>query len=185
MRNNRVRQGRCEGSLGLITKEMKSRKRLAFSLSFVFLLSLCCFAQEEEQKETVSTESKFTSLQKSLLIPGWGQFAEKRYIEGALFLSAEIFCVYRIFSYNHKGNGYYDQYKKADNVNDAVKFRELTEKYDTRRNKFIVVAACVWAINLIDIYFIVKNKAKKERNLKIKLKSNENKEVALTLSYSF
>ena len=71
----------------------------------------------------------------------WGlpQIAEKRYIEGVLFLSAEIFCFYKIFSYNHKGNSYYDKYKKADNVSDAVKYRGLTENYDTKRNKFLLV----------------------------------------------
>ncbi len=157
---------------------------VSFSILLLFI-SLPCFSQDRENKEGISPEIKFTSLQKSLLIPGWGQITEKRYIEGVLFLSAEIFCIYKIFSYNHKGNDYYDLYKKTDNVIDATEYRDLTEKYDTRRNRFILVAAGVWIVNLIDIYFIVKKKGKKERNLRLNFKLNENKDPALTFTYSF
>ena len=151
----------------------------------LLFISLPCFSQDKENKEEISPKIKFNSLQKSLLIPGWGQIAEKRNIEGALFLSAEIFCFYKIFSYNHKGNNHYNLYKKADNVADAIKYRDLAEKYDKRRNTFILAAASVWIINLIDIYIIVKRKDKKKRNLKIKLEHNENKDLALTFTYSF
>ena len=157
---------------------------ISFSILLLFI-SLPCFSQDRENKEGISPEIKFTSLQKSLLIPGWGQIAEKRYIEGVLFLSAEIFCIYKIFSYNHKGNDYYNLYKKTENVSDATEYRGLTEKYDTRRNRFILVAAGVWIVNLIDIYFIGKKKGKKERNLRLNFKLNENKDPALTFTYSF
>jgi len=139
------------------------------------------WAQEAEPKDTPKA-TKFTSLHKSLLIPGWGQFAEKRHIEAVLFLSAEVFALYKVFDANHKGNQYYDQYREADNVDDAVKYRELTEKYDIRRNQFILVAIGVWALNLIDIYFIVKNK--KKNNLRLTLESDV-KKLAFTLSYRF
>lgn len=152
-------------------------------LALILLFPLSCLSQEEKQND--STESKFGSLQKSLLIPGWGQIAEKRYAEGILFLTSEIFCLYKILSYNHKSNEYYHLYKDANNVDDAIKYRELTEKYDIRRNTFLLVAAGIWAVNLIDIYVIVKNKQKKERNLKLKLESGKNKVLAFTVSYSF
>ena len=161
------------------------KSKLITSFLRLLLISLPCFSQDKEKKQGISPEIKFRSLQKSLLIPGWGQIAEKRYIEGALFLSAEIFCIYKIFSYNHKGNDYYNLYKKADNVSDATEYRDLTEKYDTKRNRFILVAASVWIINLIDIYIIVKKKDKKERNLRLNFKLNEKKDLALTVTFSF
>ena len=161
------------------------KSKLASSFLILLLISLPCFGQNKESKEASSPEIKFASLQKSLLIPGWGQIAEKRYIEGILFLSAEIFCIYKIFSYNHKGNDYYDLYKKADNVSDATKYRDLTEKYNTRKNRFILAAAGIWIINLIDIYIIVKKKDKKERDLRLNFKLNEHKDLAFTISYSF
>ena len=144
-----------------------------------------CFSQAEKGKEKSEPAGQLTSLQKSLLIPGWGQIAEKRYFEGILFLSAEVFCLYKTLSYNHKGNYYYERYRIADNVSDAVRYRELTEKYDVKRNKLILASAGIWAINLVDIYFIAKNKEKRSKSLKLKIKHNEAKDLALTISYSF
>lgn len=161
------------------------KSKLTTSFLILLLISLPCLSQNKESKKGISPEIKFTSLHKSLLLPGWGQIAEKRYIEGILFLSTEIFCFYKIFSYNHKGNDYYNLYKKAENVSDAIKYRDLTEKYDTKRNRFILAAAGVWVVNLIDIYFIVKKKDKKQRNLRLKFKLNENKDLAVTVTYSF
>jgi len=86
---------------------------------------------------------KGISLQKSLLIPGWGQAAEKHCVEAVLFFSSEIFCLYKVFSYNHRGNEYYMLYQKADNREDAARYRRLTENYDTKRNKFLFLqTAC-------------------------------------------
>jgi hypothetical protein len=154
---------------------------ILFSLVFSFLP---CVGQEVAPEES-PPEKKFTSLHKSLLFPGWGQLAEKRYIEGVLFLSAEIFALYKVFSYNHKGNSAYAQYKDADSVDDAVHHRQVTEDYDKKRNQFLLVAAGVWVINLIDIYFIMKNKDNKGKNLRLKIESGKNKSLAFTISYHF
>ena len=152
-----------------------------FSLAFSFFP---CVGQEVAPEESPS-EKKFTSLHKSLLIPGWGQLAEKRYIEGVVFLSAEIFALYKVFTYNHKGNTAYTKYKDATSADDAVHYRQMTEDYDRKRNQYLLVAAGVWAINLIDIYFIVRNKEKKGKNLRLKLESGTNKSLVLTVSYRF
>jgi len=163
------------------------KRAFKFVFSFFLLISLLppCWSQTEESQVRASPANKLNSLQKSLLIPGWGQIAEKRYLEGALFLSAEIFCLYKVFSYNHKGNYYYNHYKKADNVSDAVKYRGLTEDYDTKRNKFLLAAAGVWVINLIDAYSIVRNKEKKRKSVNLKLEHNEKKDMLFTISFSF
>ncbi len=155
---------------------------LAFSLLVVSFLP--CFGQEVAPEES-PPERTFTSLHKSLLFPGWGQFAEKRYFEGVVFLSAEIFALYKVFSYNHKGNDAYARYRAADNVADAVQYREWTADYDTKRNQYLLVAAGVWVVNLIDIYFIMKSKDNKRKNLRLKLESGKNKSLALTVSYQF
>jgi hypothetical protein len=149
----------------------------------LLLVSFPCFALKAE--ENVSKDGSFDALQKSLLIPGWGQFAEKRYLEGAVFLSAEIFCLIKIFENNHRGNENYSLYKTAGNVEDVLKYRDLTEKYDRNRNAFILGAVGIWAVNLIDIYVIVKNKKNKDKNFKIQLESGENKTLGFTLTFCF
>jgi hypothetical protein len=137
--------------------------------------------QEDENPEKPS----FGSLQKSLLFPGWGQIAEKRYIEGAIFLGATIFCLAEIFSYNHKGNANYDLYKAADNMEDTLKYRKLTEEYDTSRNQYILAAFGVWAVNLIDVYVIVKGRKNNPKNLRFGLEYGAEPKAVLVLSYRF
>ncbi|MBN1221707.1 MAG: hypothetical protein JXB23_00565 [Candidatus Aminicenantes bacterium] len=162
---------------------MKSAIAAFIGIFSIFSLFVPGFGQKPDPANAPSRIA-FTSLHKSLLVPGWGQIAEKRYIEGLVFLSAEIFALYKVFSNNHKGNQYYDQYKEAGSVDDAVKFRELTERYDTQRNRYLLVAAGIWAVNLIDIYFIVKGKKREENNLRLRVESGT-KNLALTLSYRF
>ncbi len=125
------------------------------------------------------------SLEKSLIVPGWGQLAEKRYVEGIVFLSAEIFCLVKIMANNHLGKENYSLYKQAATIEDAVRYRKLTEKYDTRRNQFMLAAAAVWALNLVDIYLIVNHQGKKERALELKVGRGENKTISLAIAYRF
>ena len=164
-------------------ERMKNYIIIVFYLILLFL-SLPCLAEESPQIKTAEKQ-KLPSLQKSLLIPGWGQLAEKKYAKGFLFLSAEIFCVYEIFRYNHKGNYYYNKYKTAENVDDTVRFRQLTENHDTTRNQYILLAAGVWAVNLMDIFLINKKKDNKDNDLKITIEKREKQSLALTISYSF
>ncbi len=162
---------------------LKNKKSILLCFLTFFLFSLSCFASEDSAD--ASRDRSFDALQKSLLMPGWGQFAEKKYLDGAVFLSAELFCLYKIFENNHGGKKNYILYKAAINIEDSVKYRDLTEKYDRKRNAFILAAVGIWAVNLIDIYVIVKNKKNKEKNFKIQIESGENKTLGFTLTYRF
>lgn len=138
-----------------------------------------------EQKEEDQKKTSFGSLQKSLLIPGWGQIAEKRYIEGAIFLGAEVFCLAKIFSYIHKGSTQYDLYKSADNMEDAARYRKSTEKNDGARNQYILAAFGVWAVNLVDIYVIVKGRQDKQKSLRFWLEWSKEPKTVCGFSYRF
>lgn len=162
---------------------MTLRGKSTSCLLFVWFCVLPCLALQNEATQDSQPEPGLSSLKKSLLIPGWGQMAEKRYVEGILFLGAEVFSLYQIFYNNHKGNTYYSRYRDAGNVEDAVRYRELTEDYDKRRNIFILAAVGIWAVNLLDIYVIVKNKEKQK--LKLQLQSVDHKGMAVTLHFSF
>ena len=162
---------------------MKIVTAILLGIILLHLSFIPFFGQDTESKEFPSP-AKFNSLHKSLLMPGWGQLAEKRYVEGILFLSAELLALYGVLTNNRKGNQYYDKYRAADNVDDALEFRELTEKYDTKRNQHLLVAAGIWAVNLIDIYFIIKGRKKRENGLGLRVESGA-KNLAFTLSYRF
>ena len=94
---------------------------------------------------------KLGSLEKSLLFPGWGQISEKRYIRGLTFMFSEAACLSSAVVYAVKGSHSYDNYRDAANTPDAIHYRQLTERYDKRRNISLVAGAVVWAVNLLDM----------------------------------
>jgi hypothetical protein len=136
-------------------------------------------------QENAASAPKFGSLAKSLLVPGWGQMAEKRYLEGAVFLGSEIVCLVGILRNNRLGNESYDLYKTAAFAEDAVRFRQATETADGRRNKFILAAAAVWAVNLLDIYFIVRNREAGRRAVALRITRDAPRQIGLSLSCRF
>lgn len=136
-------------------------------------------------QEQGSSKKTLGPLEKSLLIPGWGQLSEKRYIEGALFIAAEALCLYGIFVNDHAGNRNYGLYKKAETMDDAVRFRQLAEKLDARRNRFLLAAAAVWAVNLVDIYLIVSNKPKPDNSFSLRIERDEHQIISITARCRF
>ena len=124
-------------------------------------------------------------LEKSHLLPGWGQLSEKRYLEGALFLAAEAAALAGILVNNHLGNENYALYRKAETLDEAVRARQLTEKYDTRRNQILLAAAAVWAANLIDIALIVKKKGTGKEALSLRIGCGTNHHLGLTARCRF
>jgi hypothetical protein len=166
----------------MILKRCASRAAIGLFLLHTALIP-CSAQQSENTVGPTETKAALTSLKKSLLVPGWGQFSEKHIIEGVLFLGAEVFSLYQLFRYNHKGNTYYSRYQDSVNVEDALRYREKTEGFDKKRNIYILGAVGIWAVNLIDIYVIVKNKEKQK--LKLQLQSVDKKGLVLSLRYSF
>lgn len=125
-------------------------KRKLSGFLILYLLTILPLKGEEEKK--------MSSLEKSILFPGWGQISEKRYFEGIVFATSEIICLAGVFKNMREGNKYYKLYKNSDNTQDAIKFRELTIKFDKRRNRFIAGAITVWALNLLDMSLISKKR---------------------------
>jgi len=131
--------------------------------------------------------SVLRTLKKSLFVPGWGQAFEKRYFEAALFFGAEVFCLAGVLVNNGRGNENYALYKKASTTEDAVRLRALTERDDKRRNRFILAAAAVWALNLFDTYLIVNGKGGKEKTktLRFRIETGEDPQLAFSLRLGF
>jgi hypothetical protein len=154
-------------------------------LILLVFLPIDILGQNKEPGAETPKKQRLGSLQKSLLLPGWGQMSEKRYFEGALFLGADALCLYQILTFNHKANSYYDQYKNATNTEDAIRYRALTEKLDKKRNQYLLAVATVWTINLIDIYLVVKNRRRNPKDIKLQIAACEEKGFSITVRYSF
>jgi hypothetical protein len=152
---------------------MKPTKLAAALLAGILLLAAApasVSAREAGQEGGPTEQARGRGpLEKSLLIPGWGQLAEKRWLEGALFLGAEAFCLVEALRQNRLGNSAYVAYKAAASREDAARWREETERRDTRRNRLLLAGAAVWALNLLDIHLIVRGKEGAAKTLSLRL----------------
>ncbi len=131
----------------------------AFSLILVLVLLffLCPFAPAAIQDPPAVP--KFGPLEKSLLVPGWGQISEGRVVKGAALLAAELACLAGALYQNRpRQHEAYDLYQAATDSESASRYRGLVERHDGRRNAFLLAGAAVWAVNLLDIFAIVKSK---------------------------
>jgi hypothetical protein len=126
------------------------------------------------------------ALERSLLFPGLGQLGEKQYFKAALFGGAEIVCLVQVLIFMGKGNGAYEDYRNAGDPQAATEFRGLTGKYDRRRNTFILAAAGVWVLNMIDILVFAKKKYGKKTSIAFQPYYNhENKTIGAGMRLHF
>ncbi len=136
---------------------------------------------KSEPTEKEGTETR--ALEKSLIFPGWGQIHEKKYFKGILFLTAELIAITSAVINNRKGNRSFNKYRSSIIVDDAVYYRDETERFDRQRNLFIAAGIGVWIINMADIYLF--RKKMKKRELKVSLSKGIFDEVSFTINYSF
>ncbi len=152
-------------------------------ITVIIIFSLTCIQliNPENKRNNVTTDKR--ALEKSLLFPGWGQIHEKQYLKGGLFIAAEVIAIAGMVINNNKGNDSYINYRMAEVGNEAVMWRKETEKFDKRRNLFIVAGIGIWIANMVEIYIF--NKRKNKKRVKISLIRGINNEVFIDLSYGF
>lgn len=136
-------------------------------------------------EEGPAPAKKLGPLEKSLLVPGWGQLSEKHYLEGVAFLGAEIACLYGALRNDKRGSTSYALYKAAASAEDAVRHRRDVEVYDGRRNRFLLAAAAVWAVNLVDIFLIVRRSGAGPKSVALKVGSDALPQIHLSLVCRF
>jgi hypothetical protein len=163
-----------------------NKAAIAIFLS-IFVLVRTGNPQDIKNKQTPppSERRTFGPLEKSLLLPGWGQLSQGRILEGIFFLGSSAFCLYEILLNNHRGNENYTLYQTATNLDDAVRYRALTERYDRRRNQFLLTGGAVWALNLLDIILIVKAKDAAKNSLTFRIVQDGHEKFAVMAGYRF
>lgn len=154
------------------------------NIFLIIALTLPVYSTGNSQTEPAEKKGSETrALEKSLIFPGWGQLHEKKYFKGVLFLAAELIAITGAVLNNRKGNSSYNKYRSSIIVDDAVYYRDETERFDRQRNLFIAAGIGVWIINMADIYLF--RKKMKKRGLKVTLSKGIFNEVSFTINYSF
>ncbi len=113
-----------------------------------------------------------------LLFPGLPQLKQGKIVKGIFLAGSFTAFLAGALVENQVGYHYYDLYREATSKEDAVYYREKTQGSFRRRNYFILAAALVWTVHIIDL------KISSRRKIKIRGKVEKNS-ASLGLGYSF
>ena len=87
---------------------------------------------------------------KSMVFPGWGHFAVKKYTRGEILLGLEVVFLGTAFYYYDQAMDNYDKYKKADYIEDINKYYQKAEQPYKYSQTFLALGIITWLFGIYD-----------------------------------
>ncbi len=103
------------------------------------------FEEHLYQKPTVA-------LFKSLLVPGWGQFGNRRYVKAVVIAGLETWFVASVIHYGRQAADYKRKHEDATDLGVRNDYYSLYEDRRDQRNKFIWYAGITIFVSMFDAY---------------------------------
>ncbi len=89
---------------------------------------------------------------RSVILPGWGQFYQKRYGKGSILLGGEAVLLAGGFYFRSKYNSNNTKSKEASSVSMRKEYRNRADKYKTRSLITLGAAAAWYVYNIVDAF---------------------------------
>ena len=100
------------------------------------LLSGTALVTDSMNFEGHLTQQPTIALFKSMFVPGWGQFGNKKYIKGLCFFAFDAWMIYRAVNYRNSARDYWDKYENAATISEKNAYYSLYSDQKDDRNKF-------------------------------------------------
>ncbi len=91
-------------------------------------------------------------LLKSMLIPGWGQLGNKRYVKAVFFAGLDAWFVAAAIHYGGQASDFYDQYETTLDTETRREYYNLYLNRKDNRNKYTWFAVIVTFVSMFDAY---------------------------------
>jgi hypothetical protein len=110
-----------------------------------------------QSKPVISTNPR-TILLSSALVPGFGQFLNRRYLKAGTFLALEAFAVPMAAFWDHTARSSVEEYhrfssaKSADSLESAHRIKFQTFGYELKRYNYLTWAGGIYLYNLFDAF---------------------------------
>lgn len=98
------------------------------------------------------TQNPTTALFKSMLLPGWGQLGNRRYIKAGILIALEGWLIGSAVYHGIDAADYNDKYNRAEELYDKQYYYNLYEQSRTSRNKYTWFAAITVFVSMFDAY---------------------------------
>ncbi|MFH2048342.1 MAG: DUF5683 domain-containing protein [bacterium] len=92
------------------------------------------------------------ALFKSMLIPGWGQYGNKKYFKAALYAALDVWLISNAIKYGGEASDYFKQYENDTTIAGRNEYYGLYENKKDSRNKYTWFAVIVSFISMFDAY---------------------------------
>ncbi|MFQ5453053.1 MAG: DUF5683 domain-containing protein [Candidatus Zixiibacteriota bacterium] len=92
------------------------------------------------------------ALFKSMLVPGWGQFGNRKYVKAGILLAFDIWFISSAVNNGQKASDFRDQYQNAVEISDRNELYGKFLEYKDQRNKFTWYAVITSFVSMFDAY---------------------------------
>jgi hypothetical protein len=128
---------------------------------------------------------------KSMLVPGWGQAANRSYIKALLCLGLDAWFIGSAIHYKTQAADWLEKYDNATTISARNDFYGLYEDRRDRRNKFTWFAVIVTFLSMFDAYVdahlsgFPAHHIDHDRDIEIRIVPRQDGELEASLSLSF
>lgn len=133
---------------------MKSRIiNISAALLIIFLILQSSAYCQRSDSTLIKKKNPTGALFRSVFVPGWGQFYNKKYIKAALIAGVEIYLMNEVYTHWHKADLHKKHFTNAsdDPVYRAEEFARYEKELDRRGNASWFLAATIF-FSMFDAY---------------------------------
>ncbi len=140
----------------------------------------------ERSSDSTRTQNPTTALFKSMLVPGWGQLGNKKYIKAVIIAGLETYTFATYWHYRIKTSDARKAFQSAESDLQASLYTEYLNARDNR-NRYAWYTGSLIFISMFDAYVDAHlvNFPKGDKSISLKFIPAGNAIAALTLSYDF
>jgi len=140
----------------------------------------------ERGPDSTGSQRPTTALFKSMLVPGWGQVGNKKYIKAVIFAGLESLAFGTYWHYRTKTSDARAAFESAGLNEQGMLFREY-ENARSERNRFAWYTGSLIFISMFDAYVDAHlvHFPKRDESISLRLVPTEDAHPALALSYNF
>jgi hypothetical protein len=102
------------------------------------------------EKRLIQTPTK--ALFKSMVIPGWGQFGNKKPFKALIFAGMDAWMILSAVHHGKKANDLFDQFESTDDLDLRRQYYSMYLSRKDQRNKFTWFAVIISFVSMFDAY---------------------------------
>ncbi len=128
------------------------------------------------------------ALFKSMVLPGWGQYGNKKKWKALFYVSFDIWMISKALDHKKKANDLWNTYQSFDDVPTRNYYHELYDAERDRRNKYTWYAVITSFFSMFDAYVDAHLSGfpkEKESKISIDFKPTEENLASVSLSIKF